>query len=163
MIECDEDFPTDGSVGGPDDNPAATITGYPYLVTASGFFDLAQTYCNVGASYSDEPRINVCTGTYQVRREWNIIDWCDPGNAFIYDQLIKVGDFTGPVLTGVAPTLTISTSPLSCVANVLIPTPTITDGNGCSDVHTTIYTILANGTTFFAGGNIAGMPCLIWS
>jgi hypothetical protein len=155
VIECDEDFPTDGSVGGPDDNPAATITGYPYLVTASGFFDLAQTYCNVGASYSDEPRINVCTGTYQVRREWNIIDWCDPGNAFIYNQLIKVGDFTGPVLTGVAPTLTISTSPLSCVANVLIPTPTITDGNGCSDVHTTIYTILANGTTFFAGGNIA--------
>ncbi|WP_367389207.1 T9SS type A sorting domain-containing protein [Lewinella sp. LCG006] len=149
-IECDEDYATDAN-----GNPHPSTSGYPWIRTAFGFYDLDQIYCNIGASYSDEPRITVCEGTYKLRREWNIIDWCNPGGSGTLNQLIKVGDFTGPVLTGVAPTLTISTSPLSCVANVLIPTPTITDGNGCSNVHTTTYTILANGTTFFAGGNIA--------
>ncbi|MGH1438438.1 MAG: hypothetical protein ACRBG0_28690, partial [Lewinella sp.] len=91
VIECDEDFPTDGDIGGPDDNPSASVTGYPFILTASGYVDLNDVYCNLGASYSDEPRINVCEGTYSLRREWNLIDWCDPANSFIYNQLIKVG------------------------------------------------------------------------
>ncbi|MGH1438379.1 MAG: hypothetical protein ACRBG0_28380, partial [Lewinella sp.] len=76
VIECDEEFPTDGVTGGPDENPHASVTGYPFLLTAQGYVDLSQNYCNLGASYSDEPRINVCEGTYSFRREWNIIDWC---------------------------------------------------------------------------------------
>jgi hypothetical protein len=152
VIECDENFPTDGSVGGPDNNPAASVTGYPFIRTAFGFHDLNSSYCNIGASYSDEPRINVCQGSYKLRRQWNIIDWCNPSSSVTYNQLVKVGDFTGPVLTGIPAVISASTSPFSCLANYSVPTPVITDGNGCSNVFPTTYTVLANGTTFFAGG-----------
>ncbi|MEL7248324.1 MAG: hypothetical protein AAFO03_07890, partial [Bacteroidota bacterium] len=130
-IECDEDFPTDGEVGGPDDNPHASVTGYPFLLTASGYVDLDDNYCNLGASYSDEPRIEVCEGTYSFRREWNLIDWCNPDDNTTWDQFVKVGDFTGPVISGISEVINISTSPLSCVANVAIPNPDVVDGNDC--------------------------------
>ncbi|MEL6660891.1 MAG: hypothetical protein AAFR36_30815, partial [Bacteroidota bacterium] len=153
-IECDEDFPTDGEVGGPDDNPAASVTGYPFLLTASGYVDLDDNYCNLGASYSDEPRIEVCEGTYSFRREWNLIDWCNPDDNTTWDQFVKVGDFTGPIISGIDEVINISTSPLSCAANVMIPTPDVVDGNGCGSAIATTYTVLAFGETFFAGGNV---------
>ncbi|PSR13995.1 MAG: hypothetical protein C7N36_05815, partial [Bacteroidetes bacterium] len=152
-IECDEDFATDGNVGGPDDNPAASVVGYPWVITAFGFQDLAQSYCNYGASYSDEPRINVCSGTYKFRREWNIINWCNPGSSSIWNQLVKVADYTGPVLAGIpAAGYNISTSPFSCAANIAVPVPGVTDGNGCSSAFPTSWTVLAGGTTYFANG-----------
>ena len=98
-IECDETFATDGAVGGPDDNPAASVTGFPWIQTAFGNVDLDQAICNIGANYSDEPRLNICEGTYQFRREWNIIDWCAAGQSFEWDQIVKVGDFTAPEFT----------------------------------------------------------------
>ncbi|MGH1437181.1 MAG: hypothetical protein ACRBG0_22265, partial [Lewinella sp.] len=154
VMECDETFATDGTVGGPDNNPAASVTGYPFIRTAFGFHDLNSSYCNIGASYSDEPRINVCTGSYKYRREWNIIDWCNPGSSIIYNQFVKVGDFTGPIISGVPAVISVSTSPFNCMANFLVPNPQVTDGNGCSTAAATSYTILANGTSFFRGGNI---------
>ncbi|WP_044086225.1 proprotein convertase P-domain-containing protein, partial [Lewinella cohaerens] len=154
VIECDEYFETDGSVGGPDDNPTAQFAGEPFILTASGYVVLDPTYCNLGANYSDEPRINVCDGTYKFRREWNFIDWCNPSTNFTYDQYVKVGDFTGPVISGIPAVINVSTSPFSCLANVVIPCPTIVDGNGCSSVVGTTYTVLANGVSFFAGGNL---------
>ena len=149
-LECDENFPVDAN-----GNPHPSASGYPWLRTAFGFENLAQNYCNIGASYSDEPRITVCDGTYKVRREWNIIDWCDPAGSLIANQIVKVFDATPPVLTGIPEVINLSTSPFSCVANVAIPTPGIVDGNGCSSVELTTYTVLAFGEAFFAGGYIA--------
>eukprot|EP00903_Cladosiphon_okamuranus_P000214 g214.t1 len=154
-IECDENFATDGTTGGPDDNPHPSVSGYPFLLTASGYVDLAQTYCNLGASYSDEPRINVCEGSYKFRREWNIIDWCSPADNTIWDQFVKVGDYTGPEITGVPEVINVSTSPFDCLAYITIPNPGVTDGNGCGTAAATSYTVLAFGENFFAGGNIA--------
>ncbi|WP_367391734.1 hypothetical protein [Lewinella sp. LCG006] len=149
-IECDEAFTVDAN-----GNPSADVTGYPFVHTTFGYQSLNQSYCNLGASYSDEPRIVVCDGAYKFRREWNIIDWCNPGGSIIANQLIKVGDFTGPEITGIPAVINVSTSPFGCLANIAIPTPTITDGNGCSSVFLTSYTVLAFGESFFAGGNIA--------
>ena len=154
VIECDEYFETDGSVGGPDDNPTAQYAGEPFLLTASGYVPLDPTYCNIGANYSDEPRIVVCDGTYKFRREWNFINWCTPSENFTWNQYIKVGDFTGPEISGIPNVINVSTSPFSCLANVAIPCPTIVDGNGCSSVVGTTYTVLAFGQSFFAGGNL---------
>ncbi|MGH1434588.1 MAG: GEVED domain-containing protein, partial [Lewinella sp.] len=86
LVGCDEDYAVDAN-----GNPHPSRTGYPWLRTAFGFEDLDEIYCNIGASYSDEPRIDVCEGTYKLRREWNIIDWCNPGGSGTIDQLIKVG------------------------------------------------------------------------
>lgn len=145
IMECDEGFPTDGSQGGPDDNPAPEYAGFPYLSTGINFYNLDQSVCNIGASYSDEPRIVSCPGTYYFRREWNIIDWCNPGNSIIYNQIIYVGDFTGPVIAYNIPDYDhdgepdeyyqFSTSPASCLANIVVPTPTVSDGNGCSGIQ----------------------------
>ncbi|MGH1434589.1 MAG: hypothetical protein ACRBG0_09035, partial [Lewinella sp.] len=148
-LECDENFALDAN-----GNPHPSASGYPWLRTAFGFYDLDQVYCNIGASYSDEPRITVCEGTYKLRREWNIIDWCNPGGSGTLNQLIKVFDATGPVISGIPAVINVSTSPFSCLANIAIPCPTLTDGNGCSSVSATTYTVLANGVSFFAGGDL---------
>ncbi|WP_367387936.1 CUB domain-containing protein [Lewinella sp. LCG006] len=148
-LECDENFAVDAN-----GNPHPSASGYPWIRTAFGFYDLDQTYCNIGASYSDEPRITVCEGTYKLRREWNIIDWCNPGGSGTLNQLIKVFDATGPVISGIPNVINVSTSPFSCLANVAIPCPTLTDGNGCSSVAGTTYTVLAFGESFFAGGDL---------
>lgn len=154
-VECDENYPTDGALGGPDDNVAAALAGYPFIRSAAGFQDLNQSYCNIGASYSDEPRIVVCDGAFKYRREWNIIDWCDLGASGTLNQLIKVGDVTGPKFNNAPERMNVSTSPFDCVANVTIPVLGISDGNGCSSVFLTTYTVLANGTDFFTSGNAA--------
>lgn len=43
--------------------------------------------CNISADYDDD-KIPVCDGTYKVRREWSIIDWCT-GNVIVHNQIIK--------------------------------------------------------------------------
>ncbi|MEL6832920.1 MAG: hypothetical protein AAFP77_08000 [Bacteroidota bacterium] len=149
IIECDEDYPVDAN-----GNPAPEITGYPWVRTATGFVDLSQSYCNLGASYSDEPRIETCEGSFNFRREWNVVNWCDPSENTTFDQYIKVGDYTGPEITGIPGVINVSTSPFSCEANVLIPIPDVADANGCSSAEATSYTVLAFGEAFFAGGNI---------
>jgi len=158
IIECDEDFPTDGIQGGPEDNPAPGFSGFPYLATAGNFYDLNQSVCNLGASYSDEPRIQVCPGSYYFRREWNFIDWCDPGNSLTYNQIIRVGDFTGPTIIVSIPDydqnglpdnqLQTSTSPFSCEALFNVPVPLLADGNGCSDIASSAVTITDENQAF---------------
>lgn len=151
VIECDEQFPTDGSTGGPDNNPSAAVTSHPFIRTASGYFDLDQNYCNVGASYSDEPRINICSGTYHFRRQWNIIDWCNAGASTTWDQLIKVGDFTSPDVYFDIPdydndgienlSFETSTSPFECSANWSVPYAITSDANSCSGIGARSVTI----------------------
>ncbi|MEL6658244.1 MAG: hypothetical protein AAFR36_17420, partial [Bacteroidota bacterium] len=155
-IECDQVFDTDGSAGGPDENPRPSYAGAPWLRTAwdNIVLDGDATYCNLGVTYSDSPRIELCEGGYSFVREWSIQDWCDPASNLLYSQVIKVKDYTGPELSGIDETIHVSASPLACVANILIPTPVVTDGNGCSSATATTYTILAFGETFFAGGNV---------
>ncbi|MEM1214702.1 MAG: hypothetical protein AAGJ82_03400 [Bacteroidota bacterium] len=143
-LECDEVFATDGAMGGPEDNPAPAATGFPYLATATKFYDLNSAVCALGASYSDEPRAIECPGTYGFRRQWNFVDWCNPTDNLQFDQYIRVGDFTGPTITLAYPNVTgsdvpedrfrFSTAPNDCVAYVPIPTPQVNDGNACSGV-----------------------------
>ncbi len=135
FVECDESFPVDAN-----GNPHPDLTGFPFLRTAVGFHDLNQAYCNLSASYFDFPRAVLCSSSYTFRRDWTIFDWCFPGNSRVWTQLIKVGDFTGPVLEcpivdnnwdGVADLLTYSTGPFNCTAAFAVPMPTVSDN--CSD------------------------------
>ena len=141
-LECDEGFETDAN-----GNPHPSVSGYPFVITAFGIHDLDQTYCNLGASYSDYPRVDVCENTYKLRREWNIFDWCNPGENYTYNQTIKVGDFSNPDVScpivdwdhdGIPDhVLTYSTGPFDCTAAFAVPAPTITDN--CSSTAT-VYT-----------------------
>ncbi|MCB9289979.1 MAG: T9SS type A sorting domain-containing protein [Lewinellaceae bacterium] len=129
-LECDEDFPLDAN-----GHPAPSATGYPSIFTVAGIYNLEDSYCSIGADYSDGPEINVCDGTYKFTRTWDILNWCDPlnaGSGFLHwDQIVKVGDFTAPEVTcpgedtdwdGIPDQgLTFSTSPWSCTGSFSVP------------------------------------------
>ena len=143
-IECDEDFPTLAN-----GHPTPEVAGFPFVFTASGIFDLNDDYCNVGASYEDGADIVVCDGAYKFIRTWTIVDWCDPINFYTYPQVIKVGDFTKPVVVcpgedydwdGTLDPLVISTSPFSCTASFEVPLPTVTDNCSGWEVYSEIVT-----------------------
>ncbi|MCO6487937.1 MAG: hypothetical protein J5I98_05940, partial [Phaeodactylibacter sp.] len=143
-IECDEQFATL-----PNGNPHPSHTGYPFIVTVSGIFNLADDYCNIGASFVDRARVNVCEGAFKFVRDWTVIDWCDGDNIATDAQVIKVGDYTPPSVTcpgqdydwdGDLDPLVFSVSPFGCTASFSVPLPDVTDN--CSDweVRTEIVT-----------------------
>lgn len=121
-IECDQTYPTD-SLG----NPHPSVTGYPFVKTAFGIRDLTQPFCNISAGYQDKSRIELCDKAFKFIRTWTIVDWCNPGNTFFYNQIIKIGDFTPPVVINAVDSLncipTFSTGPFACFAAVTIPAP----------------------------------------
>lgn len=163
-VECDEGFPTDGPIGGPEDNPAPAYTGFPYLSAALNFYDLNQNACNIGASYSDEPRVIDCPGSYYFRREWTIVDWCSPEDNIVVDQIIRVGDFTGPDIDFAIPDhneneladdpIKFSTAPNTCLAYANILLPEMSDGNGCSGIGSSQAQITNSDGGFVWGGNL---------
>ncbi|MBK7871355.1 MAG: T9SS type A sorting domain-containing protein [Saprospiraceae bacterium] len=150
-IECDETYPLD-SLG----NPHPSMTGYPFIKTAFGLHDLTKPFCNISASYNDKSRIEHCEKAFSFIRVWTIIDWCNPGNTFFYNQLIKVGDFTPPEVVckmdadGCIPTF--STGPFTCKAAIIIPElDTITDN--CSDWKVTVDVVLVKRTPIYDENN----------
>ena len=143
FLECDEGFDTDDN-----GNPHPSVSGFPWVHTAFGLYDLNQSYCNLGASYSDEPRVVTCENSYKVRREWNIFDWCEPSNLIVVNQILKVGDFTAPTIEcpfvdydwdGIGDLITYSTGPFDCTASFQVPLPTVTDN--CSTWEITTYIV----------------------
>jgi len=164
-LECDEGFDTDAS-----GNPHPSVTGYPFMRSSFGYHDLATEWCNLAATYSDEAKIDGCAGGYKLRREWTVLDWCRPGKSVVYNQLIKVGDFTPPVIDGSSIlvnnslnpafdpnsttidaggeqdleqynlVLTYSVSPFDCDADFQVPTPAVSDN--CSEAITVTYKII---------------------
>lgn len=135
-------------------HPAPLATGgYPYV---PGYFDdymLAQTFCNLAATYRDSDEIEVCGDSYKFTRTWTVLDWCEIGRSLTFTQLVKVGDFIAPQVTaptvdydwdGVDDILTYSTGPFNCTASFEVPLPIVSDN--CSDWSVSTE-ILADGST----------------
>lgn len=130
-ISCSSTFETNEN-----GNPHPSETGFPFIITAEGVFNIDQAYCNMLASYEDRPRVMVCTGTDQFVRQWIIFDDCDPSSLVEFDQFIIIGDMTGPTITCSAPdldlnglpdTLTYGTQGAACSAIIEVPLPIVTD------------------------------------
>ncbi len=80
------------------------FTGAPYFTDFGRNFSIYPDnhYCEINAAYSDEI-VPVCDGTYKIKRDWTVADWCfpdsllAPGSSVVYyTQLIKVADDAGP-------------------------------------------------------------------
>jgi hypothetical protein len=129
------------------------LQGFPYV-----FGEPAG--CNLNWEYHDF-RIEVCDGTYKIRREWTIVDWCI-GDGIIYNQIIKVEDKQGPAMTCPA-NLTVSVNPFNCCANVDLPNIVIADE--CSRINNiggmvTTFDPETNAQTgmFLIGGSLQDFP-----
>jgi hypothetical protein len=118
-----------------DDNEAAafpcSLGAYPTpeWIQNRGFAGFPTVFgfpegCNIDWSYTDE-RIDVCDGTYKIKRDWVIIDWCT-NTQINHTQIIKVIDNQPPALTCPA-NLTVSTNPFQCCATVNLPDVVVED------------------------------------
>ena len=152
-------------------NPHPNETGYPKVKSGLGTYDLAATFCNLGASYKDGERIQVCEGTYKLVRTWEVLDWCVEGYERVreFEQIIKVEDRKGPEVTcvevdydhdGNSDLRTYSTGPYDCTASFEIPLPDVSDA--CSS-WSVLTEIISNGivvATVPAGapGYVSGIP-----
>lgn len=58
-----------------------------------------KSFCNIGLTAEDSPRITTCPEAYKVVRTYTLIDWCNPSQIETFTQTIKIGDFAAPVFT----------------------------------------------------------------
>jgi len=110
-FNCTAAYPT------PDWIEGQGLQGYPHVF---GF----PSGCNINWEYHDW-KIEICDGTYKIRREWTIIDWCTSNFIFL-NQLIKVEDKQGPVMS-CPPNTTVSVNPFQCCGNIDLPDLIIED------------------------------------
>ncbi|MDP4999194.1 MAG: hypothetical protein NWQ41_09540, partial [Saprospiraceae bacterium] len=112
------------------------FTGYPYLISATGYHDLSPEWGNLAASYQDVAQIPACGASSNIRRQWTILDWCRPGQSVLHNQLIKIGDYTAPTIDVsiiaegfpvAGDTLVYAVSPFDCDADFWAPRPVVRD------------------------------------
>ncbi|MDZ4705398.1 MAG: dockerin type I domain-containing protein [Saprospiraceae bacterium] len=126
LVACDASLQTT-----PDGNPSPIVTGRPLVYSAFGVHYLDSPFCNLIASFGDQPRTSTCQGNYQFIRRWYIFDDCNPAGTLSYDQVIRVADTTPPIITTASDTTYYSTGWGVCTASFGVPLPIVTDN--CSN------------------------------
>lgn len=121
-LTCDSSFQTT-----PTGNPSPLVSGRPMVYSAFGVHYLDTPFCNLVASFSDQPRVSSCAGSYQFIRRWFIFDDCNPSATQTYEQTIRVSDNTPPTILAVTDTSYYSTGANSCTGSFVVPLPTVTD------------------------------------
>ena len=150
LLDCSGSFATL-----PSGNPHPSVTGYPLVQSAFGTFYLNPVYCNLLATYSDQPKANTCDGSYQFVRRWFIIDNCSVSSTIQYDQFIRVSDITPPTVVcpnpdvnmdGQPDTIYYNTGNNDCTTAFLAPLPIVSDNCSSWEVLTEIITTSGNQT-----------------
>ena len=149
-FDCDETFDADDN-----GNPATSVSGVPYLVSALRDSILIEdVYCgNLSVSYVDAID-TVCANTAEITRTWTATDLCT-GAVRTATQIIRVGDASAPTVScsvsnHYCPVLDddIMLFPMDgfdCVATFDVPTPDVTDA--CSNSWTILTEVLDSDST----------------
>lgn len=148
----------------PNGYPAPSVTGYPYINGVFGITELDYAFCDVAATFQDGPQVALCAGAFKFPRTWQVFDWCDMSTLYTYQQWIKVGDFSAPIVT--APDIdyngdgeidmpVYSNSPFSCAAAFEAPLPVVEENCSDYEVHTVIVEEQID-STFDNNGQLAG-------
>lgn len=139
VIECSTGYQTT-----PNGNPHPSGTGYPYIETAFGIYYINPVFCNLSATWQDEPRVlnDNNPNVYTFLRRWTVFNDCVPGEFTTYNQVIRVDDFSPPIIScpvgidqngdGTPDPPVFSTGDTECTAVVQVMPPVITDN--CSNV-----------------------------
>ncbi|HKK76247.1 MAG TPA: T9SS type A sorting domain-containing protein [Saprospiraceae bacterium] len=97
-----------------DPNGVAVPDTYPYLINAFGdTIYLKEDGCNYSIGFEDRDFF-VCGGARKIEREVRYFDWCTDQFYPIDTLVIKIGDFSGPVIERQVDTANIPTSPFGC-------------------------------------------------
>lgn len=135
FLDCGDDFLVTEQ-----GNPHPQVSGKPMILSAYGVTEIDPKYCNLIATYTDQPKIQLCAGSYQFFRKWYFYDECETSSTQTYDQIIRVLDRTAPEVACIAPdlngdsepdTLLFNTSSGSCTASFEVPMPEVSDN--CSN------------------------------
>lgn len=142
----------------PNGFPSPEETGYPYLLTINGYEELTQNFnYNIVVVYKDRSQYHTGFDTTFIR-QWTIIDQCDQDTLLKFDQLIKIGAFSAPIIecplsNHYCPILEedimlFSTDPFECTGSLEAPWPVVTDTCGGGNTNWAITTeILFTNTT----------------
>ncbi|MEZ4980002.1 MAG: HYR domain-containing protein [Saprospiraceae bacterium] len=129
-----------------------SVTGYPTAIFMGDTLAITDTlgdFCGIKSTYSDDT-IALCGNAFKIIRTWRVIDCCAPNTPGIWTclQIIKVSDYTSPVVT-LPPTITASTDGNNCTSsNVVFPAAQVSD---CSGYSVRIQN--PGGVIFFNGGS----------
>lgn len=149
VIECSIGFQTTAN-----GNPHPSATGFPYIETAFGIFRINPVFCNLAASWQDEAKVvdpnnpNV----YTFIRRWTVLDACNPADFRVYNQIIRVDDFSPPIIScpmgidrngdGILDPPVFSTGNTECTAIVQAMEPIVTDNCSSFTVRILVVTDL---------------------
>lgn len=87
---------------------------YPYMINFFGDTTyLREDGCNFSIGFEDRDFF-VCGGARKIEREIRYFDWCTDQFHPIDTVVIKIGDFTGPLIERSVDTSSIPTSPFGC-------------------------------------------------
>ena len=109
---------------------------YPFLRVGERTISVvdANAMCSmiaVGYETSQNP-IQTCPSTVKFQRTFTVVDWCAPTEVMTYTQLVKVGDGTGPEITGPIDSVYGTNVSGECAAIVRLDRPGVSMLDGCS-------------------------------
>ncbi len=145
VIECSAGFQTTAN-----GNPHPSASGSPYIETAFGIYRINPVFCNLAATWQDEPRVlnDNNPNVYTFVRRWTVFDQCNPSQLSTYNQIIRVDDFSPPVITcqagidldndGLPDTPVFSTGNTQCAATVQPLAPVVTDNCSSFSIQTMV-------------------------
>ncbi len=155
-FDCTGVYPT------PDWIESQGLQGYPYVFNSPDG-------CNtIHAEYEDKA-VWTCDGSYNINREWSIIDHC-LGQFVKETQIIRIVDNQGPVFQDCPADMIETTDPYDCCSSMSLPDILIEDAcSRINNIHALIITkdpftqqitniVQVNGGVFNFPGNLPNDP-----
>lgn len=146
LIECGELEALGLAFG---DVPAPRPQDLPFLPGPNGTtipIEIGGSFCGIGITYNDLPRIVTCDRAYKVVRNYTLIDWCNTDDVRTFQQVVKIGDFSAPVFTAPEGVLEYSTNAGNqCGAYIRLDLASLSLTDACSDVLSLSANVYLNG------------------
>ena len=101
-------------------------------------------YCEINVTFEDQ-LIDICDGQYKVLRRWTALDWCQPEELEEEYQIIKVGNFSGRIITSCPQDdMQFPADPYYCQTNALVDPPIVDLDEYCATLSYTVAYLLAD-------------------
>ncbi|MCB0525941.1 MAG: proprotein convertase P-domain-containing protein, partial [Saprospiraceae bacterium] len=118
---CNDPYPT------PDWIVSQGLQGYPWAFGMPGV-------CNLNVGFVDT-KLPICDGSYDVLREWTVIDPCISWGSMQYQQIIHVRDDVAPEFVDCPVDMIETTDPYTCCATFQFPAIIVQDPGDCSRIN----------------------------